>query len=166
MYQYDILECVFATPVLFPDDTNNSNISIVVTQASSLFLLKADTLQVLWCIRIDGVGSFPRSPEILNNEGYLFIQDSSGTLLAIKGLREIMKKDTMNVKISTVKVIKVLKVCGETFGGVRILKVEGRESSKSSDSSSGNNSSETAIVFCRALIGSRDDRIRCFHFSL
>ncbi|VDK72369.1 unnamed protein product [Litomosoides sigmodontis] len=161
MYQYDIRECIFAAPVLLPTDTNNCNLSIIVTQASSLFILRADTLQVLWCIRIDGVGSFPRPPEILNNEGYLFIQDSSGTLLAIRGLTEIMKKGAMNA----VKIIKVLKIRGETFGGVRILKVEKRGSSESSGSSI-KNSTETAVISYRALIGSRDDRIRCFHFSL
>ncbi|CAG9540258.1 unnamed protein product [Cercopithifilaria johnstoni] len=166
VYQYDVLECIFATPILFSDDINNSNISLIVTQASSLFLLQTDTLQLLWYIRIDGVGSFLRAPEVLNNEGYLFIQDSSGTLLAIKGLRDMMKKNAVDVKISTMKIIKVLKVPGETFGGVRILKVEKRDSSKSDSNSNSSNSSETAVVSYRALIGSRDDRIRCFYFSL
>uniref|UniRef100_A0A0R3RFA2 AMP-binding domain-containing protein n=1 Tax=Elaeophora elaphi TaxID=1147741 RepID=A0A0R3RFA2_9BILA len=168
MYQYDILECIFATPVLFRDDANNSNV-IIVTQASSLFLLQTDTLQLLWHIRIDGVGSFPRPPEILDNN--FFIQDSSGTLLAIKGLRDMMKKNITNVEISMTKIIKVLKVPGETFGGVRILKMDKKDSnsSKSGDSSSSNSSgsnSNTSVVSYRALIGSRDDRIRCFYFSL
>ncbi|KAL4003775.1 AMP-binding enzyme family protein [Acanthocheilonema viteae] len=165
MYQYDILECIFAAPVLFLDDTNNSNVSIIVTQASSLFLLQTDTLQLLWYIRIDGVGSFPRPPEILANEGYLFIQDSSGTLLAIKGLRDMMKKDIMDMEISRMEIIEVLKVPGETFGGVRILKMDKRNSSKSGESNSNSSNSKTVTVSYRALIGSRDDRIRCFHFS-
>lgn len=130
-------------------------------------MLQTDPLQLLWYIRIDGIGSFPRSPEILNDEGYLFIQDSSGTLLAIKGLRDMVKKNIMNEEISMIKIIKVLKVPGETFGGVRILKMDKGNSSKSNDSnSSSNSSSKTTVVSYRALIGSRDDRIRCFYFSL
>lgn len=166
MYQYDIRECIFAAPVLFSDDSSNSNVAIIVTQASSLFLLQTDTLQLLWYIRIDGVGSFLRPPEILNNEGYVFIQDSSGTLLAIKGLRDMMKKNTMDAGIPTMDIVEVLRVPGETFGGVRILKMDGSDSSNSNDSnSSSNSSSKTTIVPYRALIGSRDDRIRCFYFS-
>ncbi|VDM11956.1 unnamed protein product [Wuchereria bancrofti] len=171
IYQYDVLECIFAAPVQFPDDTNSSNVSIIVTHSSSLFLLQTDTLQLLWYIRINGVGSFPRPPEILNNEGYLFIQDSSGALLAIKGLRDIMKKNTIDLKISRMKIIEVLRVPGETFSGVQILKINKRDSNKSNDSSSSKSDSSSSsgskmtIVSYRALIGSRDDRIRCFQFS-
>ncbi|VDN86855.1 unnamed protein product [Brugia pahangi] len=165
IYQYDVLECIFAAPVQFPDNTNSSNVSIIVTHSSSLFLLQTDTLQLLWYIRINGVGSFPRPPEILNNEGYLFIQDSSGALLAIKGLRELMKKNTMDLEISRMKIIEILRVPGETFSGVQILKINKRDSNKSDDSnSSTSSSSKMTIVSYRALIGSRDDRIRCFQF--
>ncbi|EJD76639.1 hypothetical protein LOAG_16460 [Loa loa] len=171
MCQYDILECIFAAPVQFPDGVSNSNVSIIVTQASSLFLLQTDTLQLLWYIRIDGVGSFPRPPEILDNEGYLFIQDSSGTLLAIKGLRDMIKKNTVDLEISTMEIVKVLRISSETFGGVRILERDKRDSSSSSNSNGSSSigsdisNSKMAIVSYRALIGSRDDRIRCFSFS-
>uniref|UniRef100_A0A8R1XYP9 Uncharacterized protein n=1 Tax=Onchocerca volvulus TaxID=6282 RepID=A0A8R1XYP9_ONCVO len=164
MYQYDIMECVFAAPVLFPDNSNNSNISVIVTQSSSLFLLQTDTLQLLWYIRIDGIGSFPRPPEILNSTGYLFIQDSSGTLLAIKRLRNLMRRNT-DLEIPTIEIFKVLKVPGETFGGVRILKTDETDISNSNSSNSGC-SCKTTIASYRALIGSRDDRVRCFYFSL
>ncbi|EJW83549.1 hypothetical protein WUBG_05538, partial [Wuchereria bancrofti] len=118
IYQYDVLECIFAAPVQFPDDTNSSNVSIIVTHSSSLFLLQTDTLQLLW-----------------------------------------------------MKIIEVLRVPGETFSGVQILKINKRDSNKSNDSSSSKSDSSSSsgskmtIVSYRALIGSRDDRIRCFQFS-
>ncbi|KAM3722552.1 Beta-alanine-activating enzyme [Dirofilaria immitis] len=108
-------------------DTGSGHIINQYDIMESIFAAPTDTLQLLWHIRIDGIGSFPRPPEIPDNA----------------------------------------EVSGETFGGVRILNMDKLDTSNSNDSSSSisNSNNKTTVLSYRALIGSRDDRIRCFHFS-
>lgn len=122
-----------------------------------MFLFETDTVQLLQHVRIEGVGSFPRAPHILLEGCVVFIQDSSGLLLAVEGIQDFQAKsaESEDLEGRAVKVTVVLKVLGETFGGVRIMECDQVGSSSGS-----------GVRQYRALIGSRDDRIRCFCFSL
>lgn len=75
----------------------------------------------------------------------------------------MMKKNLADLEIPAMNVVEVLKVPGETFGGVRILEMDKKHGSNSNGNSSSSDKM-TGVTYC-ALIGSRDDFIRCFNFS-
>ncbi|VDN02805.1 unnamed protein product [Thelazia callipaeda] len=153
MHERDLKECVFASPILFSDNSDSASsvsVVIVMSQSSSIFILRTENLKLLQHVHIDGVGSFVRAPDLLVNEGLLFIQDSSGTLLAMQGLSSMLK--VCDDQLLNPKIVSILKVNEETFGGVKVVKV-----------SEENCNSERKYY---ALIGSRNDRLRCFCFSL
>lgn len=138
-------ECVFAAPVIIDADR-----IVLVTQNSSVGIFSTKSLQLLLLIKIKPASVFVRAPEIVDS--LLFVQDASGQLLVLEGLcadivsfPEELNSYEDDCRKYAPRAFCLLRISAQTFGGAFI--VSGSEK-----------------MIHRALIGSRDDRLRCFCF--
>lgn len=158
-------EPVFASPVLI----NGDSCGIIVTQHSSIYMIGIDPLCIIRRLKSPELNSsFVRSPAIVDN--HIFFLNTSGQLFEMALLQYCGRQDwitedsemeernkkiwsnTMGSRTTPFLFRKRISVTGETFGGATIVKCE--------------NSKNFEATIYRGLIGSRDEHLRCFVFTI